>query len=267
MRLDQAAIVLRSRGLLGSADLAFRFVFSVRKRLWLGLFALTLLPAWIGCTVLRYGLDLDWALLWLFAISYGSVAQGIFCTAAGLLMFDQETPLSSILRHYGKKLLPHAVCVAFTRCLAVALLPIFGAGLFVWVRWAFVHEAILLEQASLTRAPRRSAEFVKHQAENGFVLLLLLIGLNLLVAINFEGLGQGLEELLLLPIRLESLVDEGGSAYALLGYFVSLPLCAIVRFLAYIDSRTRRDGWDIQVRFMALAAEGESALAARGVTP
>ena len=31
-------------------------------------------------------------------------------------------------------------------------------------------------------------------------------------------------------------------------------LVATARFLAYIDGRTRQDGWDIQLRFMAIAA-------------
>jgi len=33
----------------------------------------------------------------------------------------------------------------------------------------------------------------------------------------------------------------------------SVPLVASLRFLAYIDNRTRREGWDIQVRFSELA--------------
>ena len=32
---------------------------------------------------------------------------------------------------------------------------------------------------------------------------------------------------------------------------------ATARFLAYIDGRTRQDGWDIQLRFMAIAAASE----------
>ena len=39
---------------------------------------------------------------------------------------------------------------------------------------------------------------------------------------------------------------------AIAGLFASLPLVATLRFLAYIDIRTRREGWDIQVRFLEL---------------
>ena len=57
-----------------------------------------------------------------------------------------------------------------------------------------------------------------------------------------------------------SLWPNGGSLYAIFGLFASIPLCATTRFLAYIDARTRRDGWDIQVRFMAIQAEAEQSI-------
>ena len=50
---------------------------------------------------------------------------------------------------------------------------------------------------------------------------------------------------------------EGGSAYALLGFFLSVPVVSAARFLQYIDVRTRKEGWDIQLRFTAIAAEAE----------
>ena len=54
-----------------------------------------------------------------------------------------------------------------------------------------------------------------------------------------------------------SLIDEGGSASSLLGLFLAVPYWATARFLLYVDLRTRRDGWDVQVRFMALASQAE----------
>ena len=41
---------------------------------------------------------------------------------------------------------------------------------------------------------------------------------------------------------------------AVIGFFAALPLVATARFLSYIDGRTRQDGWDIQLRFMSIAA-------------
>jgi hypothetical protein len=39
------------------------------------------------------------------------------------------------------------------------------------------------------------------------------------------------------------------------GFHAAIPYLAVARFLGYVDHRTRGDGWDIQLRFMALAAE------------
>jgi hypothetical protein len=67
-------------------------------------------------------------------------------------------------------------------------------------------------------------------------------------------LGQGLVEFVLqLGRPVGSLFHDGGSTYALFGYFLSVPYVSSARFLGYVDSRTRREGWDIQVRFAALA--------------
>lgn len=53
-----------------------------------------------------------------------------------------------------------------------------------------------------------------------------------------------------------NLFDQGGSAFALFGFFVSVPVIACARFLKYIDIRTRREGWDVQLRFVGIANAG-----------
>ena len=54
------------------------------------------------------------------------------------------------------------------------------------------------------------------------------------------------------------LFDKGVTPFALAGLFLAAPFTATARFLHYIDTRTRADGWDIQVKFMALVAEHEA---------
>jgi hypothetical protein len=252
MRLDQAAIVLRPRGILGSGDLAFRFVFGLRPRLWLVLSAIALVPGFVGSSWLRHGAGWDWFPIWCVVLVYGSLAQGVFSTAAGLLMFDKSVTLGAIVRHFARRLVPFVVALLWTRALALAFTVL---GIFLLVRWSYVHESVLLEQASAFRAGRRSSDFTKGHFEDAFGLVTLVACFNVAFAVAGEELGHGIEQLLLLPIHAEKLWDVGGSDFALFGYFASLPLCAVLRFLSYIDGRTRRDGWDIQVRFMALAGE------------
>ena len=89
----------------------------------------------------------------------------------------------------------------------------------------------------------------------GLCMSLLFAGGVFVIA--SEVLGQGLISLLELPAVFGSLFDDGGSVMALLGLFASIPFLTGARFLTYIDNRTRRDGWDVQVRLMTLAAGAE----------
>ena len=44
----------------------------------------------------------------------------------------------------------------------------------------------------------------------------------------------------------------------MLGALLCIPVAAAMRFLYYIDLRTRKEGWDIQLRFVALAEQASS---------
>ena len=48
---------------------------------------------------------------------------------------------------------------------------------------------------------------------------------------------------------------HGGSGFAVAGALLAVPVAAAARFLGYIDLRTRKEGWDIQLRFLRLVAE------------
>src|SRR5262249_4133402 len=61
---------------------------------------------------------------------------------------------------------------------------------------------------------------------------------------------------------------DGGSGFAVLGALLAVPVVAAVRFLGYVDLRTRKEGWDIQLRFVALAEQSTAGRRrARGPEP
>jgi hypothetical protein len=72
------------------------------------------------------------------------------------------------------------------------------------------------------------------------------------VAAELAG-GTIVEQLFQMGRPFGSLWHDGGSAYAVAGALLAAPLVASARFLAYVDLRTRKEGWDIQLRLMALA--------------
>jgi hypothetical protein len=87
-------------------------------------------------------------------------------------------------------------------------------------------------------------------------MLLCIVAVQFAVVLCSELLGLGVFAYLLqLGSPLGSLFEDGGSPYALLGLFLSTPLVATARFLTYIDGRTRRDAWDVQVHFQSIRAD------------
>jgi hypothetical protein len=276
MKLDEARIVLRPRSLSEILDLALRFMTGPAARIYAKLGALTLLPAWGLCLAARYGLGWEWEWVWVLALCLATPIQGVFGVAIGRMMFAEELGVREIFAQFGRRLPAYLGTLVITRvmialgCLvAFLIIP----PLWIWARCAYVHEACLLEQAGLSAAIKRAGRMVGHNI-TGTVGLLVLMSL---AALGFVLVSEALLNFGLLGFVLQvgkpfgALLSERGSAPALLGLFLAVPYWVTARFLAYVDLRTRRDGWDVQLRFLAIAAaaraEGELHLqpAAEGV--
>jgi hypothetical protein len=126
---------------------------------------------------------------------------------------------------------------------------------FAAVHLLFVREVGLLEGAGMGGAIGRGYRFVQRQVGACLGLLVALLAAPLMFVVGAELLGDAIVSTVLqLGSPFGELFTEGGSAYALLGFFLSVPVTAAARFLKYIDVRTRKEGWDIQLRFTAIAA-------------
>ena len=260
MNLRASAILLRPRTLAESLDLACRLCVTLAAGVYARLAAWMLLPVFAGCLALRYAAGWPWAAVWAIAVAAGGVVQGVFTVAVGQLLFSEETGAARVLRLFGRRAGSYLVTLLITRVLLVLSCVLFFLGpLFVWPRVLFVHEANLLEGAAPVPAMRRSGRVVAGRAVAAFGALLALLLIQAAFVAAGELLGQGLvADLLQLGAPFGSLRADGGSPYALAGLLLSVPYVATARFLAYVDLRTRADGWDIQLRFMAIAA-GEGA--------
>jgi hypothetical protein len=161
-----------------------------------------------------------------------------------------------VLRIFGRRLGSYLAMLFLSRALlAASALPFFLGLPFAWPRLLVVHEASLLEGAGPGDAISRANRFIGSRSLNAFVAILSLLVLHAAISVVAELLGQGLvNELLQLGAPFGELFKDGGSPYALAGFFLAVPYLATARFLYYVDSRTRSDGWDVQVRFMAIAA-------------
>lgn len=262
MNLGQVNITIRQRSVLESIDLSLPFSLRLGRRVYPRLALWTLLPAWLCCVGIGYSFSVHWGWLWLIALVLSTLAQGVFTLAAGKLVFEESVTAREVLAEYSRKLPGYAFGLFVTRSLiALSALTFFLLLPVVWIRLAYVHEVMLLEGASLRSAWSRSAGIVKGQTGVAAQTLSCLVGITLAGVLCTELLGMAVVSYLLqLGSPFGSLFEDGGSVYALLGLFLSTPLVATARFLSYIDGRTRRDAWDVQVRFQRVRAEAEAAV-------
>ncbi len=269
MNLDHARVVLRPRSSSEILDLALRFMSEAAGKRYFHIGLLSLLPAWLLCVYARFGLHWEWVSVWLLALALATPLQGLYTIAVGKLMFAEHVRLREIFGQYFRRLPAYLVTLVLTRAmigvmslLAFLVIP----PLWMWGRVNYVHEACLLEQAGPVDAIGRAARMVARNSMGavGLVLILLVAATGFVVVTELLINNGLLDFMLQVGKPFGALFDEGGSAAALAGVFLAVPYWATARFLAYIDLRTRRDGWDVQLRFMAIQA---SALAAPERSP
>lgn len=256
MKLDRAAIVLRPRSVSEICDLAVRLTFSIALPLYAKLSAVVLLPMFLGALALRYYSHWQWIYIWLLAIPAANIAQGVFTVAAGRLIFSEDLRVSEVLGAFARRLPSYTFAFIASRAvLLFATLPIVTLP-FAWVALIFVHEASLLEGAGPVQACQRAARFIRGRGVSALGLLCMLVLAQVAGVAIAEALGQSLlDDVFQAGKPFGTMLHDGGSPFVMLGLFVTVPILATTRFLHYIDTRTRADGWDIQVRFLGVASK------------
>lgn len=251
MNVWEARVVVRERSLAEIVDLAVRFSLVLGGGLYLRLSACLLLPSYALCWWLLHS-EVSSVLVGVLALALYSLLQLPFTVAAGRLMFSAQVSLDEVLRS-SLRLLLRAMRA---RCLAALLLAV-GTSLVILApiavaRALYLGEVVLLEGAGALAAYRRTTRLTARRVPQTFGVWLALVATSAAFialtqifasALSAEGL-----EIEAFASVWAGLSWETGIA----GLFLSVPLVASLRFLAYIDDRTRREGWDIQVRFLEL---------------
>ena len=244
MNLDAARIVFRARTASETFDLALRWTVQVGGWLYVRLALFTLLPAAALCYLLQRFGEVEWSLIWVLALLLSVPLQGVFTIAASRLMFEREPTVRQILGHYVSRL-PAYLATLFVRSFSIGLGVVTVVVLpWAWARVAFAHEACLLEAQGAVNANKRASEFVSGQYPDAMVTVFGLALATMVTVAASDQVGAAVFEFgLQLGRPLGSLFEDGGSLGALLGFFGVVPYVSSARFLAYIDGRTRRDGW------------------------
>lgn len=253
MNLNEAQIVLRRRGALEVTDLTLRSVRSLAPKETLRLSAAVLIPCYLLCLTAWYQ-DLDWVWTWLAALALARLAELPFLHFMGERLFDSRATAGSAIR---------ASRHSWWRYLTTVLIfwTFLGLGALVVVGWFWVagHYFYLpavsvLEQAQTTAALRRSKQLVRRRDSSAFQMMFVHLLMRSSAVVITEVLGQAcVEHLLDVQSPMDSLFEDGGSPFAVLGLFLAVPYSATFQFLSYTNERTVQDGWDIQVRFFGLS--------------
>jgi len=197
----------------------------------------------------------SWSSVWLAIAGYLLLASGLYTVAAGELLFREpsDVRVAQVVTRFARRSVEYVIArvaqlLALGFCAALAVpLPIFAARLF------FVSEAVLLESGKPFGSFGRSNRLVLYRSFPVFGLALASAVAPFVFAVAADLLGNTLVDMVFQMGRpLGSLWSDGGSAYAVVGALLSLPFVASASFLGYVDLRTRKEGWDIQLRFMAL---------------
>ncbi len=254
MNLSKAAIVLRPRTVSEVLDLGFRFTFSTGLKVFSRLAGWVLLPAFALLLAARYGAGVSWLWVWPLALALAVWLDGPFTIAASRLMFGESLTARATLRQFAGRAVSYTMATVLKAIyLALASLPLFIPLIAVWPQALFVTEASVLEQADAKATWGRSKRLVHSRANDATGALFAWVAMRVLFVLGVELLCQAVvDDLFQFGTPFGTLFSRGGTPYALAGLLLSTPLIATCRFLQYIDTRTRSDGWDVQVRFMAI---------------
>lgn len=256
MNLSESAVVLRPRSVSEVVDLSLRVTFSLAQSLYLRIAAFTLLPALAVVLALRYAAGLDPWVLWPVAFMLAVWLEGAFTVAASRLMFREQLTGKQALAVFGRRATSYTAALLYKAILlTLAALPFLIPLIAIGPHAVFVTEASVLEQAKPTAAWTRSKRLVAARSGDAMAALLSWSVVRVACIFSAELLFQGvIDDLFNFGKPFGSLTSDGITPFALIGLFVSTPIIATARFLQYIDTRTRGDGWDIQVKFMAILA-------------
>ncbi|HVZ75029.1 MAG TPA: hypothetical protein VHJ20_21755 [Polyangia bacterium] len=257
MNLANARVVLRPRTLADVVDLALPFALAGRRPLF-ATAALTLGPVAALVALLRLWAHWRWPALWLVVLGAWWFLDGACTVVVGELLFKDPREVrarASVRRFFGRW--PALVTAISLRAIVLGLAgSLVVLPLFVAPGTQFLREAMLLENAKMGRAWTRSRSLARHRGSFCFGLWLATILLPPLGALLGDGLGNSVVAFVLqLGFPFGELFKDGGSGFAVAGALLAMPIAASARFLGYVDLRTRKEGWDVQLRFMHLVAE------------
>lgn len=252
MDLMRARITLRERPLLDVFDLAVRFC-AVHAGVYARLAAAVTLPGF----ALSWGAERlgGWWLAWPVTVAATAFGTAPFVALASRLVFEDGVRAREALA-MALRATPKLAAIRFVQLLGLGASLLMAGLPWLWLGTVlvFVVEVVVLEQSPLAATLGRTVRVAQaHLSSAGSTMFILLLG-PACAAMLADVAGREILETILEIKPPETMFRAGGSVLALAGWWSVLPVLSTARFFAYLDIRTRTEGWDIQTRFAGIAA-------------
>jgi hypothetical protein len=254
-------IVLRPRSLDETFDLALAYLRVSARDFWKIFLLLTLgsLAIIVGAA---YALDLDWWQRCGVALIVVPIMERMVTVYAGRHLFQNVAGKRAAVLAVLKRLPLVGIWTVFTMGpVLVMLIDVENTGLlvlgifcltfwpFILASHLFLGEAAFLEQLDVGKAMKRARILVTYRFGRalGMVVATTFVRALFVVCVTFGS------TFLMFVLQLQDAPESISYWAGIGGFVVSGPYLALVRLFDYVDARTRREGWDIQVRFNAIA--------------
>jgi hypothetical protein len=267
----EARIVLRPRGLHETFDLAIAYL----RKHWRDfgkVAAFSVVPAVAVLVACRLLWGLGWLELWAVCFVLAAWIDRASTVYAGDHLFRADASFLRAGWTLAKRPMIALAGVALAPLPATLAFALGFDGDWTWIAamlalaWSFalprlfyLLPATLLESQPFMEALRRARTLVTLRYGRAVFFLLTTMLLRVGFALTFELWARFLISFVFqLGEPIDTLFDNFGSWPSLIGFLAASPLIALARLFDYVDARTRLDGWDIQVRFKAIAARASS---------
>jgi hypothetical protein len=245
-------VVLRPRSFLETGDLALTFT-RRHSREFVRLLPWVVVPAVVAYVLhVAFGWTEEWALTLEFAVT--GITSGVFVILCGDLMLEPTASLKSV----QKRFLANFIGYFVARLAGWIAIP--GLLLFGYQFSAFIPECVLLERGSIGASFTRTGALLGATPGRWIALGATCIVLFFVGAAGTEAFRMTFRSLFGLSADGGHAAKDVLSWAPFLGIALMHPYLAVLRFLLYIDCRTRREGWDLQVQFSALVTAAQSHL-------
>ncbi|QDU62249.1 hypothetical protein Pan216_31160 [Planctomycetes bacterium Pan216] len=253
MRLDQARIEVRQRSHADVLDLALVVI----RRWWLGLSltaAAGILPCYVLNSYLLERAEYHGFLYFLLIVIEIPWATALMTLYLGQVTFLSRVSVLRLLRDFVGSLWQLIIYQTILRGVLSAVVVTFP---FVAIGMKYLNEIILLERARWLGTSRRMSFhspivgeiFLSSLADmmlGCFAFFVLLLGLNTISEVWNDQWSQDWFDFEEMFSVLPYFGWQGRvSLWLVISYF------AVVRYLAYLNVRIRREGWDVELKLRA----------------